>query len=206
MGSQRVGHGWATFTSLYFISLQITNTDGPSCVVLNTNLTRNLSITHSVALYFSGQKVLVVQLCLSLCDPMNCSLTGSSFHGVLQTGILEWVGDRTRVSCIACTFLPSESGQNIRPKGTSPSLSNDFTISDCKARESASISCWKCLPCLTSSPRTPKDFPGSSDGKASAYNAGDPGSIPGLVRSLGEGKDNPLQYYCLEYPMDGGAW
>ena len=40
----------------------------------------------------------------------------------------------------------------------------------------------------------PKDFPGGSDGKASAYNAGDPGSIPGLGRSPGEGNGNPLQY------------
>ena len=45
-----------------------------------------------------------------------------------------------------------------------------------------------------------------SDGKASAYNAGDLGSIPGLGRSPGEGNGNPLQYSCLEYPMDGGAW
>ena len=42
--------------------------------------------------------------------------------------------------------------------------------------------------------------------KASACNAGDPGSIPGLRRSLGEGNGNPLQYSCLENPMDGGAW
>ena len=42
--------------------------------------------------------------------------------------------------------------------------------------------------------------------KASAYNAGDPGSIPGLGRSLGEGNGNPLQYSCLENTMDGGAW
>ena len=48
-------------------------------------------------------------------------------------------------------------------------------------------------------------FPGGSDGKASAYNAGDPGSIPGLGRSPGEGNGNPLQYSCLENPMDGGA-
>ena len=41
-----------------------------------------------------------------------------------------------------------------------------------------------------------------SDGKASAYNAGDPGSIPGSGRSLGEGNGNPLQYSCLENPMD----
>ena len=49
------------------------------------------------------------------------------------------------------------------------------------------------------------DFPGGSDGKASAYNAGDPGSIPGLGRSPGEGNDTPLQYSCLENPMDGGS-
>ena len=50
------------------------------------------------------------------------------------------------------------------------------------------------------------DFPGGSDGKASAYNVGDPGSIPRSGRSSGEGNGNPLQYSCLENPMDGGAW
>ena len=51
-------------------------------------------------------------------------------------------------------------------------------------------------------------FPGGSDcnGKAPVYNAGDPGSIPGSERSPGEGNDNPLQYYCLENPMDRGSW
>ena len=43
---------------------------------------------------------------------------------------------------------------------------------------------------------------GSSDGKASAYNVGDPGCIPGSGRSPGEGNGNPLQYSCLENPMD----
>ena len=51
-----------------------------------------------------------------------------------------------------------------------------------------------------------KGLPGSSDGKASAYNAGDLGSIPGSGRFPGEGKGNPLQYSCLENPMDRGAW
>ena len=48
-------------------------------------------------------------------------------------------------------------------------------------------------------------FPGGSDNKAFAFNAGDLGSIPGLGRS-GEGNDNPLEYSCLENPIDGGAW
>ena len=49
-------------------------------------------------------------------------------------------------------------------------------------------------------------FPGGSDGKAFADTAGDPGSIPGLGRSPGEGNGNPLPYSCLEKPMDGGTW
>ena len=49
-------------------------------------------------------------------------------------------------------------------------------------------------------------FPGGSDGKASASNAGDPSSIPGLGRSPGEENGNPLQYSCLENYVDKGAW
>ena len=50
------------------------------------------------------------------------------------------------------------------------------------------------------------DKPGGSEGKASAYNAGDLTWIPGLGRSSGEGNGNPLQYSCLENPMDREAW
>ena len=49
------------------------------------------------------------------------------------------------------------------------------------------------------------DFPGGSDDKASAYNVGDPGSVPGSGRSPGEGYGTPLQHSCLENPMDRGA-
>ena len=49
-------------------------------------------------------------------------------------------------------------------------------------------------------------FPGGSEVKVSASNVGDPGSIPGSGRSPGEGNGNPLQYSCLENPMDGEAW
>ena len=45
-------------------------------------------------------------------------------------------------------------------------------------------------------------FSGGSDGKESSCNAGDPGMIPGLGRSTGEGNGNPLQYSCLENSMD----
>ena len=50
------------------------------------------------------------------------------------------------------------------------------------------------------------DFPGGSEVKVSAWNTGDQDSIPGSGRYPGEGNGNPLQYSCLENPMEGGAW
>ena len=52
----------------------------------------------------------------------------------------------------------------------------------------------------------PQGFPGGSDGKESACSARNQGSIPGLGTSPGEKNDNPLQYSCLENPMDRGVW
>ena len=51
-----------------------------------------------------------------------------------------------------------------------------------------------------------QQVPGGSDGKVSAYNVGDLGPIPGSGRSPGEGNGHPLQYSCLENPMDRGDW
>ena len=51
-----------------------------------------------------------------------------------------------------------------------------------------------------------KGFPGGAEVKVSICNVGDLGSIPASGRSPGEGNCNPLQYSCLENPMDGGAW
>ena len=59
---------------------------------------------------------------------------------------------------------------------------------------------------IAPTPLKPKGFPGGSEVKASACNAGDLASIPGSGQSPGEGNGNPLQYSCLENPMDGGAW
>ena len=60
--------------------------------------------------------------------------------------------------------------------------------------------------CCSNRPYSSLDFPGGSEGKASTYNVRDLSSIPGLGRSPGEGNGNPLQYSCLENPMDGGTW
>ena len=62
------------------------------------------------------------------------------------------------------------------------------------------------LPLLEDQLRNLLDFPGGSDGKASAYNEGDLGSIPGSARCPGEVNGNPLQYSCLENLMDRGSW
>ena len=51
-----------------------------------------------------------------------------------------------------------------------------------------------------------RGFPGGSEVKASAWNVGDPGSVPELGRFPGEENGNPLQYSCLENPMEGGTW
>ena len=61
-------------------------------------------------------------------------------------------------------------------------------------------------PCLSEFNLCGVYFPGGSDSKASAYNAGDLGSVPGSGRSPGEGNGNPLQYSSLENPIGGGAW
>ena len=55
-------------------------------------------------------------------------------------------------------------------------------------------------------PQARYDFPGGSESKASVYNTGDLGSFSRLGRFPGEGNSNPLQYSCLENPLDGRAW
>ena len=67
---------------------------------------------------------------------------------------------------------------------------------------------WKVnsIPCFCFLLYIVSSFPCSSVGKESACNAGDLGLIPGLGGSSGEGNGNPLQYSCLENPLDRGAW
>ena len=65
---------------------------------------------------------------------------------------------------------------------------------------------YSCPPQKKGSQRNILGFPGGSEVKASTCNVGDLGLIPGSGRSPGKGSGNPLQYSCLENPMDGGAW
>ena len=81
---------------------------------------------------------------------------------------------------------------------------NSFGISVFRQNLSK-VSSEKASPCICCFSRA-LAFSGGSEVKASAWNAGDAGSIPGSGRSPGEGNGNPLQYSCLENPMEGEAW
>ena len=124
----------------------------------------------------------VAQSCLTLCDPMDCSLPGSSDHGILQARLLEWVvisfsrassrpRDWTRVSCIAGRCLTSAP-----PNLIWSILSRDSQVS-----------------LLVKNP------------PASAGHIRDAGETPRSGRSPAGGHGNPLQCSRLENPLDRGA-
>ena len=126
------------------------------------------------------------------------SLVGCSPWGRWESDMTEWLHFHFSLSCIGegngnplqCSWL-----ENPRDGGAWWAAVYGVAQSRTRLKRLSS-----------SSSRVFKGFHGSLDGKASAYNAGDPGSVPGLGRSLGEGNGNPLQYSCLENPMDRGAW
>ena len=148
----------------------------------------------------------------TLCDPTECSPPGSSGHGISRQE--HWSG---------LPFPPPGDLPDPGIKLTSPRLQGDSLPRSHLGSLSADKAQMQRLACASSRliftqrhvilAFTRKlsfrkiDFPGGSDGKASpsAYNEGDPGSVPGLGRSPGEGNGNPFQYSCLENPMDGGA-
>ena len=87
-------------------------------------------------------------------------------------------------------FLPGKLHEQRTPVGYSPWSSKELDMTE---------------HTIYPLKRNPVLFPGGLDGKVSAYNEGDPDSIPGSGRAPGEGNDNPPQYSCLENPMDRGA-
>ena len=128
---------------------------------------------------------LVAQSCPTLCDPMDCSLQGSSVHGIFQARILEQV-----VICFEDRSLHQIYLREIWNLESSRERRDKLLLEDRV----------KVLICII------LDFPGGSDGKESACNVVDRGSIPGSGRSLGAGSGNPLQYSCLDNSMDRGTW
>ena len=111
--------------------------------------------------------MLIPQSCLTLCNLMDCSLSGSSVHGLVQARILE---------CVVISFSSVEGMVGGKSQG---GLEN-----------------WLINPVAKLS----LGYPSGSDGKASACNAGDLGSIPGLGRSPGEGKAAHSSILALKIP------
>ena len=116
--------------------------------------------------------MLVAQFYPTLCNPMNYTI-----HGILQARILEWVA-----------FPFSRGSSQTRGQTQVSLIAGRFFTS------------WATREAHKPTREATTDFPGGWDGKVSAYNVGDLGSIPGLGRSPGEGNGNPLQYFCLKIP------
>ena len=118
-----------------------------------------------------------------LCDPVDCSPPGSSVHGISQARILEWV------------VIPFSRGSNSGIKPTSPTSH----LLHWQTGSLPQMPLGKPIQC---SLHTKK----GDHLHLSTQDARDAGWIATLGKSPGEGNDNPLQYSCLENPMDVGAW
>ena len=132
---------------------------------------------------------LMAQSCPTLCDPMDSSPPGSSLHGISQARILKWVAfpgdlpDPGLNPSLLCLLLWQADSLPLHHL-------LDFSVTTGKSTLILVIYL---------------GFPGASDGKESACNAGDLGSTPGLGRSPEEGTGNPLQYSRLENPHGQGS-
>jgi len=136
-----------------------------------------------------------VKSCLTLCDPMDCSLSGSSIRGILQARILEWV---------AISFSRGSS----QPRDRTPvSLIAGGCFTIWAAREAPS-SRERHTYVQKSIPKILFGHAGGSSGKESACQCKKLKRYEFDLREdcLKEKNGNPLQYSCLKNPMDRGAW
>ena len=145
------------------------------------------------------------QSCPTLCEPMDCSLPGSSVHGIFQARTLEWAAisssrvsslfrDRTHIFWIASRFFTTAPPKKTSLKAQ-PVLNPDFTlilansIIVTRVKEESEVMIFIITPVS----------------RWVKY-AEDVDSIPGLRRSSGGGNGSPLQCSCLENPMDRAVW
>ena len=171
-----------------------------------------------------------LQSCPTLCNPMNCSLPGSSVHRILQARILKWVAvsssrgssqtrDRIHFSWVSCIgrwvrYHSCHGGSCLHTCKMAiylpshlfspgpPHFSEYQTIDN-------TVGWWGCEAIVFSSTvdRTINRYkPWRLRWKESSFNAGDLGLIPGTARSPREGNGDPLQYSGLKNAIDRGAW
>ena len=147
---------------------------------------------------------LITQSCPTLCDPMDCSIPGFPVHHQLSELA------QIHVHRVSDAIQPSHPLSSPSPPAFNISQHQGLFQGVGSLHKVAKLLEFQYWSIVVSTLFLFYlfifGFPGGSEGKASACNVGDWGSIPGLVRSLGEGKGNPFQYSCLEKPMDGGAW
>ena len=138
---------------------------------------------------------------------MDCSLPDSSIHGIFQATVLEWVASAFS-NDLGYTKIPGKPQAGAVPRPHSPALTPGSSCYLLVIQGGKGLEDELSQGVFAFNEQFVKvmDFPGGSDGKASVFNAGDLGSIPGSGRSAGEGNGNPLQYFCLKNPMDRGAW
>ena len=148
----------------------------------------------------------VIQSCLTLCNTIDCSVPGFPvLHyllGFVQTQV-HWGGDASNHLILS---LPFSSCLHSFPVSRSFPVSQLFARGGQNIGASASATVlWRNNSWCTEELMYSLSSDGS-DNKESASSVGDPGSIAGLRRSPGEENGYPLQYSCLENPMDWGAW
>ena len=157
-----------------------------------------LSLGFSRQEYWSGlpfpppmRESEIAQSCLTLRDPMDCSLSGSSVHRIFQAGVLEWV-------VIAVSNISIYNGPNPQDSQYWENQNVSYELWVIMMHQYRFFSCNKDTTLVI--------FLGGSDSKESAYNAEDLGSIPESGRSPGGRNGSPLQYSCQENTMGRGAW
>ena len=139
------------------------------------------------------------------------------FWHIILVGYFSIVGHSLAVLFVCFFLLPDSVDEGWGSVGQSLSvLLYTFYLSCLTSPMALNVTCIVRLPLKFYCYREPISvlplkymrvgFPGGSEGKASAYNVGDPGSIPGSGRSPGEGNGNPLHYSCLENLMDWETW
>ena len=164
-------------------------------------------------------------ICFSLCLTSLSMIVSKSIH-VAANCIISfflWLSDSPLYICAPsspsiplCSPILSPSLQPLPSSGfmflncsfyhVAPVMDSHWCLPvSCRIRYTLIILAIKGLQNLDTTKHF-RGFPDDSDGKKSAYSAGDSGSICGLGRFPGERNGNPLQYFCLENPMDRGAW